>query len=202
MVKMTENEKQTIKELTIDLLEIAEINLLMSFYGLEPEQINKQWKPEINPITWIYGHCISHMDLIYGELCQGSRLLPKEVGMLVSYGASKENVEKGLPISFKELIEYGMKISERTFDYLKKLPLEKFYELPEKDVENKTDESIMKATQRVALHISGHMGQIILLRRLIGDKGGVFVGGMSNEQRVSLKEKWLKWWEENKEKFQ
>ena len=202
MVKMTENEKQTIKELTIDLLEIAEINLLMSFYGLEPKQINKQWKPEINPITWIYGHCISHMDLIYGELCQGSRLLPKEVGMLVSYGASKENVEKGLPISFKELIEYGMKISERTFDYLKKLPLEKFYELPEKDVENKTDESIMKVTQRVALHISGHMGQIILLRRLIGDKGGVFVGGMSNEQRVSLKEKWLKWWEENKEKFQ
>jgi hypothetical protein len=69
-------------------------------------------------------------------------------------------------------------------------------------VENKTDESIMKVTQRVALHISGHMGQIILLRRLIGDKGGVFVGGMSNEQRVSLKEKWLKWWEENKEKFQ
>ncbi len=115
-------EECTIKETTIELLEIAETNLLISFYGLEPDQITKQSKPEVNPIDWIYGHCISHMDFIYGELCQGSRLLPSEVGKLVSYGASKETIAKGLPISFKELVEYGLKITERTYKYLQNLP--------------------------------------------------------------------------------
>ncbi|MHA1124137.1 MAG: DinB family protein [Candidatus Heimdallarchaeota archaeon] len=192
----------TIKETTIELLEIAEVNLLISFYGLEPDQITKPSKPEVNPIAWIYGHCISHMDFIYGELCQGSRLLPKEVGKLVSYGATKESVAKGLPISFKELVEYGLKITERTYKYLQNLPEENFHDLPEKDAEKKTNESVVKSTQRVALHIMGHMGQIIMIRRILGDKGGGFVGGMVAENRVSMKEKWTEWWEENKEKFQ
>ena len=192
----------TIKETTIELLEIAEVNMLVSFYGLEPDQINKQSKPEVNPIAWIYGHCISHMDFIYGELCQGNRLLPKNVGKLVSYGATKENIAKGLPISFKELVEYGLKITERTYKYLQNLPEDNFHDLPEKDTEKKTNESIVKSTQRVALHIMGHMGQIIMIRRILGDKGGGFVGGMAEENRVTMKEKWTEWWEENKEKFQ
>lgn len=199
MISMTEN--RSIKETTIELLEIAEVNLLISFYGLEPDQINKQSKPEINPISWIYGHCISHMDFIYGELCQGSRLLPKEVSKLVSYGATKESIAKGLPISFKELVEYGLKIKERTYNYLQNLPEEKYHKTPEKDVEKKTNESVVKSTQRVALHFMGHMGQIIMIRRILGDKGGGFVGGMAEENRVTIKEKWTEWWEENKEKF-
>ena len=199
MISMT--EKCSIKETTIELLEIAEVNLLISFYGLEPDEINKQSKPEINPISWIYGHCISHMDFIYGELCQGSRLLPKEVGKLVSYGATKESIAEGLPISFKELVEYGLNIKKRTYNYLQNLPEEKYHETPEKDVEKKTNETIVKSTQRVALHIMGHMGQIIMIRRILGDKGGGFVGGMAAENRVTIKEKWTEWWEENKEKF-
>ena len=128
--------------------------------------------------------------------------VPKEVGKLVSYGATKESVAKGLPISFKELVEYGLKITERTYKYLQNLPEEKFHDLPEKDTEKKTNESIVKSTQRVALHIMGHMGQIIMIRRILDDKGGGFVGGMAEENRVTMKEKWTEWWEENKEKFQ
>jgi len=200
MISMT--EIKTSKEITIELLKIAEVNLLISFYGLEPDQITKQSKPEVNPIDWIYGHCMSHMDFIYGELCQGSRLLPKEIGKLVSFGATKESIAEGLPISFKELVEYGLKITESTYKYLQNLPEENFHELPEKDVEKKTNESVVKSTQRVALHIMGHTGQIIMIRRILGDKGGGFVGGMVEESRVTMKEKWSEWWEENKEKFQ
>jgi len=195
-------EECTIKETTIELLKIAEVNLLISFYGLEPDQITKKSKPEVNPIDWIYGHCISHMDFIYGELCQGSRLLPSEVGKLVSYGASKESIAKGLPISFKELVEYGLKITERTYKYLQNLPEEKYHEEPEKHEGKGANETVVKATQRVALHIMGHMGQIIMIRRILGDGGGGFVGGMSAENRVTMKEKWTEWWNENKEKFQ
>lgn len=193
--------KKMIKDSTIELLEISDINLLVSFYGLSKDQITKQPRPEINPISWIYGHCISHLDFIYGELCLGSRILPREVSKLVSYGATKGEVLEGLPISFKELVEFGLQISNRTFSYLEKLPEEKFYELPEKDFKKKSSENIIKVTQRVALHLMGHMGQIVLIRRLLGDPGSGFVGGMNGRDRAGMKERWTKWWEENKSSY-
>ena len=47
----------------------------------------------------------------------------------------------------------------------------------------------------------GHMGQIVLIRRSIGNPGFGFVAGMSKENREKRITQWKKWWEENKENF-
>ena len=197
----TENDERNEKELSIELLEIAECNLLLSIIGLEKEQVLKQIDEEVNPIGWIFGHCASHMDYIFGELCIGKRLLTEEESKYYAYGVSKDKVKEGLPTSFKDLIESYLKIREDAFNYLKKLPEEKYREVPEADTEKQAKESGMQAIQRVALHYMGHMGQIILIRRSIGNPGFGFVAGMSKENREKRIAQWMKWWEENKEDF-
>jgi len=197
----TNNDRRTIKELSITLLEIADCNLLLSTIGLEKEQVLKQIDEEVNPIGWIFGHCASHMDYIFGELCQGKHSLTEEESKCYAYGVSKDKVNEGLPTSFKDLIEKYLKIREKAFDYLKKLPEEKFREVPEADAGKQAKESVMQAIQRVALHYMGHMGQIILIRRSIGNPGFGFVAGMSKENREKRIAQWMKWWEENKEDF-
>ncbi len=197
----TSVDKRDIKELSITLLEIADCNLLLSTIGLEEEQVLKQIGEEVNHITWIFGHCASHMDYIFGELCQGKRLLIEEENDAYAYGVSKEKINEGLPNTFKDLIEKYLKIRKEAFDYLNKLPEEKYREVPEADAGKQAKESVMQAIQRVALHYMGHMGQIILIRRSIGNPGFGFVAGMSKENREKRIDQWMKWWEENKEKF-
>ncbi|MCE7745650.1 MAG: DinB family protein [Candidatus Heimdallarchaeota archaeon] len=197
----TINDKRNIKELSITLLEIADCNLLLSTINLENEQVLKQIKDDVNPIGWIFGHCASHMDFICGELCQGYRKLSEKEGACYSFGVSKEEIEEGLPTSFKELIESYLEIRKDAFDYLNKLPEEKFRQVPEADAGKKSKESLMQAIQRVSLHFMGHMGQIVLLRRALGNPGFGFVAGMTKENREKRIDQWMKWWEENKEKF-
>ena len=197
----TSVDKRDIKELSITLLEIADCNLLLSTIGLVEEQVLKQIGEEVNHITWIFGHCASHMDYIFGELCQGKRLLIEEENDAYAYGVSKEKINEGLPNTFKDLIEKYLKIRKEAFDYLNKLPEEKYREVPEADAGKQAKESVMQAIQRVALHYMGHMGQIILIRRSIGNPGFGFVAGMSKENREKRIDQWMKWWEENKEKF-
>ncbi|NPE07783.1 MAG: DinB family protein [Asgard group archaeon] len=197
----TNNDKRNIKELSIILLEIADLNFLLSTIGLEKEQVLKQIVKEVNHITWIFGHCASHMDYIFGGLCQGKRLLTEEESEAYAYGVSKDKINEGLPNTFKDLIERYLKIRKETFDYLNKLPEEKYREVPEADAGKQTKESVMQAIQRVALHYMGHMGQIILIRRSIGNPGFGFVAGMTKENREKRIDQWMKWWEENKEKF-
>ncbi len=197
----TSSDKRNVKELSITLLEIADCNLLLSTIGLEKEQVLKQIGKEVNHIAWIVGHCASHMDIIFGELCQGKRQLTEEESIIYAYGVSKDKINKGLPTSFKDLVESYLKIREEAFDYLNKLPEEKYREVPEADAGKQVKESIMQVIQRVALHYMGHMGQIILIRRAIGNPGFGFVAGMSKENREKRIDQWMKWWEENKEKF-
>ena len=197
----TNNDKRNIKDLSFTLLEIADCNLLLSTIGLEKEQVLKQIGEEVNHIAWIFGHCTSHMDYIFGELCQGKSLLTEEESKYFAYGVSKDKVNEGLPTTFKDLIESYLKIREGAFDYLKKLPEEKYREVPEVDAGKQAKESVMQAIQRVALHYMGHMGQIVLIRRAIGNPGFGFVAGMSKENREKRIAQWMKWWEENKEDF-
>lgn len=203
VVKMADtiNDKRNIKELSITLLEIADCNLLLSTIGLEKEQVLKQIGEEVNHITWIFGHCASHMDYIFGELSQGKRLLTDEENEAYAYGVSKDKINEGLPNTFKDLIVRYLKIRKEAFDYLNKLPEEKFRKVPEADAGKKSKESLMQAIQRVSLHFMGHMGQIILLRRALGNPGFGFVAGMTKENREKRIDQWMKWWEESKEKF-
>ena len=88
------NDKRNIKELSMTLLEIADCNLLLSTIGLKEDQVMKQIGEEVNQITWIFGHCASHMDYIFGELCQGKRLLTKEENEAYAYGVSKDKIKE------------------------------------------------------------------------------------------------------------
>ncbi len=200
-MSILEKDMRSLKEETIDLLKIAESNLLMSIVGLKPDEIYKQITPETNHICWIFGHCASHMDFIFGELCQGKRLLSDEEQEHYAYDASKEIVIGEPPKSFGQLVETYLRISEDTFEYLKKLPEEKLRENPEIDAGKEIKESLIQAIDRVALHYLGHMGQITLIRRAIGNPGGALVGGIAEKNRDQMYAKWKEWWKENKEFF-
>lgn len=196
----TENDERNEKELSIELLEIAECNFLLSIIGLKPEQITQLIGNDVNHIGWIFGHCVSQMDF-YNELCQGTRRMSKKEMTHFAYGAAKDEAKKKLPTSFKEIVETYLKISENFFSHLRDLPQKKFRQVPIVDAGEQTKESIMRLIHRIALHYMGHMGQIVLIRRSIGNPGFGFVAGMSKENREKRIAQWKKWWEENKEDF-
>jgi len=192
---------RNIKDLSINLLEIAECNLLLSIKDLKPEEIFKQLLPDINPINWIFGHCMSHLDYVFNELCQGKKMITEEIHNHYAFGVSKEIAKSTPPISFKKLVDLYLQISKNTFDYLKKLPEEKFRAAPEASIKSEIKETLMEFIQRVSLHFMGHMGQIVLIRRNIGNPGSSFVAGIEKNSRIRHLENWQKWWLENKEKF-
>jgi len=196
----TENDERNEKELSIELLEIAECNFLLSIIGLKSDQITQLIGHDVNHIGWIFGHCVSQMNY-YVELCQGNQIMSKKEITHYAYAAAKDEAKKELPTSFKELVEKYLKISGNFFSHLRGLPQEKFRQVPIVDAGKQTKESIMRIIQRIALHYMGHMGQIVLIRRSIGNPGFGFVAGMSKENREKRIAQWKKWWEENKEDF-
>jgi hypothetical protein len=200
---MTEikNDERNVKELLIDLLEIADCNLLLSLINLEKDQVMKQIGKDVNYIGWIFGHLASHMDFIVGGLCQGKRFMSDKECTIYAYAAPKELVNKGLPTSFKDLVESYLKIRKNAFDYLNQLPEEKYQQLPEVNAGKESDETLIQSIERMALHYMGHMGQIILIRRAIDNPGFGFVAGIAKDHREKRIDQWMKWWEENKENF-
>ena len=110
-------DHRNIKELSIDALEIAECNLLMSIKGIRPEDVNKQIFPDINPIAWIFGHCADHMDSVFGVWCQGERILNEDYHTLFSYGAAKGTIKEELPIPFGKIVSNYLRISDKCFNF-------------------------------------------------------------------------------------
>ncbi len=188
-----------LKEFAVDLLDLAEWNVLRAILRLKPEHLEYQIKPDLNPIRWIIGHLMNQMDAKFNYLCQGKRMLNPEAIEYFSTGAVVENERKAFPYSYQELIDKFLEISDSTFFYLNNLLEEKFLELPEKNVEGNT-ENLCEIIQRVSLHFLGHVGQIQLIKKELG-KGGYFVAGVKKRQRIDSREKWLKWWINNKETF-
>lgn len=196
-----EKDKRNLKKTKIDLLRIAESNLLASIYGIKPEELLKQITPETNHICWIFGHCASQLDFIFAGLCQGKQFFSDEEREYYSYGVSKEKAKNPPPKSFMQVVNRYLEISEDAFNYLNKLPEEKFRETLEKDTGKNTKESLIQTIDRVALHFLGHMGQITLIRVALGNPMGGFVGGIVEKNREGLYERWNKWWKENKELY-
>ncbi|NHJ87490.1 MAG: hypothetical protein FK734_18660 [Asgard group archaeon] len=194
--------KPSVKDVALDILEIAHCNLTFALTGLKPNDIHKQILPEINHITWIVGHLAVQMDFILGELCQGKSKMLKEYQDYFAYGVSKEIVKKLPSISFKELVDLYLEIFEDGMNYLNNLPIEKYYNFPEVDGGNKIQESLIIAIERISLHFMGHVGQIYVIRRALENPGGGFVAGMSTENRNIRMQNWVKWWEHNKATFE
>jgi len=195
-------DNRSMKEFALDTLETVICNFMISLQGIEPENITKQLSEDSNHIFWILGHCTSHIDIVFGLHCQGKGLLSEEQHKHFSYGIAKEIAHTKPAISYYDFMELFLKITENTFDYLEKLPEEKFRDLPQNLGEKSFKESIFMCVQRVALHLMGHMGQITIIRRKLGNPVSMgFVAGMKRESRNSINDKYIKWWNENKEKF-
>ena len=168
------------KSIAIDILEIAEVNLFNSLLKLRPEDVNKQALPVFNTITWIFGHCAAHFHMVLCDTCQGKEIFSEEVTHYFRYGTTKEEIaETAAPLTFSELIDEYLRISESGFSYLQTLDDEDF----EKVIFPKIDETLLQSIERIAFHYMGHMGQIVLLRRALGNPGPSFVGGSHESGR-------------------
>lgn len=84
-------------------------------------------------------------------------------------GSSKEDIARGCPITFKEMVDGLLQIGDETFAYLQELPEEAFRYLPGK-ITTQSKESVLTNIQRMALHFMGHMcrfessGECLIIR--------------------------------------
>jgi hypothetical protein len=178
---MTARKELNVKDLCIDLLDIAHINFLSNLQGLKPGDVNTNAHPEINTIKTIVRHCSRQMDRTV-ETYIGSRI-------------TKDKKE----YSFEEIVDLYLQISDTFFEMLMEFPLEAFNDNP-----GGTGEILNKRIQRIALHYLGHTGQIVLIRKMLGRgiSGAYgFVKALSVPTRKKLKKEWLAWWMENKKNF-
>lgn len=187
------------KEFAIDIMDIAQWNVLRAIMRLKPEHLEYQITPKSNPIRWILGHLMNQMDSKFNLLCKGKRTLTPEIIDYFKTGTEDVNERQEFPLSYMELIESFLEVSNLMFNYLNNLPEEKFLELPEHNIDGNT-ETIYEIIQRVSLHFLGHVGQIQSIKKELG-KGGYFVTGIKKKQRADSRDKWLKWWSENKASY-
>jgi len=186
------------KSISINILETAEANLLNSFLNVRPEDIHAQSLPEFNSIMWILGHCASHFHMVLCSTCQDIELISKDTAHYFRYGTTKEEISKtDVPMTFARFIEEYLKISASGFSYLQSLQDEDF----ERVIFPDYGENLLQSIQRIALHYMGHMGQIVLIRRALGNPGPSFVGGVQEIGRKKMRQEWEKWWSANKENF-
>lgn len=186
------------KESTIDLLRIAECNLLYSFKDIQLEEVNKRIKPEINSISWILGHCFSHFHMVLLTTCQEINLLTDDEIHFYRYGTTKQEIDDvGSPITFEELVDKYLEISTSGFSYLEQLIDADFREVIFPEIE----ETLGRSIQRMSLHYLGHVGQIVLIRRDLGNPGSSFVGGAHPKRRKQMMDEWTSWWQMSKKEF-
>ncbi len=186
------------KKSAIDLLKVAEINLLYSFKGIQPEEVYKQVHPEFNNINWIFGHCVTHFHMILCQTCQETKLLSDDVNHYYRFGTTKVEIERiEPPLTFAEIVGEYLKISEMGFTYLQELEIDDFQHVIFPDF----NETLMTSIQRISLHYLGHVGQIVLIRRALGNPGFSFVGGIYKPDREKMQQEWESWWSASKRNF-
>ncbi|MBY9002076.1 MAG: DinB family protein [Candidatus Heimdallarchaeota archaeon] len=185
-----------IKEQLISVLEIAEINFLMSLKELKPEFVNHKAVENVNTIAWIVGHCVLNFDRFL-SLYTNEQLLTKDESEFYIYGSAKESV-KDYSLLFVKLIDIHLELTDKLFKIFEKLDATKFDELPHEQAKGKLCDII----KSMSLHVMGHTGQIVLLRRMLDNPFWSFVQGVSKENRQKLRKEWLSWWGKNKLLYQ
>ncbi len=185
-----------IKDELISVLEIAEINFLMSFKEVKPELVTKQIMETTNHISWIVGHCVLNFDRCV-SIYTNEQLLTKDESEFYIYGLAKQDV-KDHSLPFAKLIDIHIELTNKLFKIFEKLDVSKFDEIPHEQAKGKLSDII----KSMALHIMGHTGQIVLIRRMLDDPFWSFITGVAKENRQELRKEWVSWWEENKQLYQ
>lgn len=179
-------------------VEIAECNLLQSLIGLSSEQIYSLASPKINSIGWIFGHCAIHYHWVVSLTCQNREFFSDEVCEYFRYGTTKEEILSSKPpLPFRDLIDTYLEMSNCNKEYLQGLESSMFHQ----KFAGNPSESLLETLYRMAFHYMGHMGQIVMLRRLLGNPGPSFVDGVIQSDREQIINRWQKWWDENKLQF-
>jgi hypothetical protein len=182
----------------ITLLRVAETNLLYCFKDMKPDEVHKRVHEELNSVSWILGHCFGHFHLVLCDTCMKSKMLSKDMLHYFRYGTTKEEIDSTkFSCTFEELVDEYLKMSETGFDYLKSLKDEDYQQL----LFPKVDETLEKALQKMALHYLGHVGQIVLIRKHLGNPGYSFVGGFHMKELRWMRNGWNSWWEATKQDF-
>ncbi|MFW9908338.1 MAG: DinB family protein [Candidatus Thorarchaeota archaeon] len=186
------------KESAIEMLEIAHCNLLESFQGLRPEDVYKQIHPEANPIGWIIGHCIVHMHWMINLTYMQERVFSEEVCHYYRYGTTKDEIlADNPPISFLELIDDYLHTYDSALKFLHTLDDETFHQ----GFGGENYETLLQSFKRVSFHYMGHVGQIVLLRRILGNPGLSFVDAIVKQRRDTVEHDWSEWWNAHREEF-
>lgn len=187
------------KTIAIEILEIAEVNLLNSFLGIRSDEVQTQALPEFNNIMWILGHCFTHFHMVLCSTCQETEMFSEEINHYFRYGTTKEEIsETSPPLPFTKLVDEYLKVSASGFSYLQSIDDSDL----EKVIFPEYGENLLQSILRIALHYMGHVGQIVLIRRAQGSPGSTFVGGVSSIGRSKIKEKWNAWWSQNRQTFE
>ena len=180
------------------MLRMAEYNLLYSFKDIQPEEANKRIQPEVNSISWILGHCFSHFHMVLCSTCQGYNLLSDDEIHFYRYGTSKQEIDNvGSPMTFEELVDKYFEISTSGYSHLEQLNDADFRQVIFPEIE----ETLVTSIQRLSLHYLGHVGQIVLIRRVLGNPGFSFVGGSVPKRRKAMMDEWNSWWQTSKQSF-
>jgi hypothetical protein len=136
--------------------------------------------------------------MVLCSTCQETEIISEDAVHYFRYGTTKEEISKtDAPMTFAGFVEDYLKISASGFSYLQSLQDEAF----EKVIFPDYGENLLQSIQRIALHYMGHMGQIVLIRRALGNPGPSFVGGVQESGRNKMRQEWEKWWSDNKDNF-
>lgn len=187
-----------VKTYAIETFEIAEWNVLKAIFRLKPKDFEKKIAENLNPIQWMIGHLIIHMDYLFNGLCLGETKINQDTKDYFVMGPDRAQ-QRDFPFTYMELIDTFLEFSKISFEFLNNLPEDKYFELPEHNTE-RNSETVAESLQRITFHFLGHTGQIYQIKRVLG-KGGAFVMGVKKDNRDDSREKWLKWWNENKQAY-
>jgi hypothetical protein len=137
--------------------------------------------------------------MVLCDTCRGKKVFSDAISHYFRYGTTKKEISKTQsPITFAALVNEYLKISSDGFSYLQTLNDADF----EKVIFPEINETLLNSIQRIALHYMGHVGQMVLLRRALGNPGPSFVGGAKKSSREKMRQDWMSWWSENKDDYE
>ena len=185
----------TVSERIVEALRAADRNLLDSVKGIGPEDVHRQAAPMLNTISWILGHCLRHHQLVLGQLGLEEVLETSISTEYYRFGTTKKEIsERAPPCTFAELIEEYSRLSKECRSYAANLDERALSRI----VDDEPHENLGQKLIRLALHVMGHAGQIVLLRRILGTPGPSFVGAIADDDMIEEETAWSSWWEENR----
>ncbi|MHA2029801.1 MAG: DUF1572 family protein [Candidatus Kariarchaeaceae archaeon] len=182
---MSTKSELNLKNQLISLLEIADVNFLMSVKNVSPETVLTNINDETNSIAQIFGHCVRQMDNYLSRFSGELKIKPENMKI-------HELLDDGY--SFGKFVDVYLEIFSEFVGYIKKVPENELYNPITKG------EKLINIIQRISLHYMGHLGQISIIRKFLGneiDGPYSFVKAMSKPTRRKLKNEWLEWWSEN-----